>query len=75
MSQANQALCYLSVMVGQYVAQSRTKQFCEEATKQKAELGTEQNRRRSPQMWAGGGEGQKCKVIRAHAHSGLQTKN
>lgn len=44
MSQANRALCYLSVMVGQCVAQSGTKRFCEEATKQKVELGTEQNR-------------------------------
>lgn len=33
MSQANQGLCHLSVMGGQCVAQSRTKQFCKEASK------------------------------------------
>lgn len=79
MSQANRALCYLSVMVGQCVAQSGTKRFCEEATKQKVELGTEQNRTEGKVLKCGlGVEGwggrQRCKVIRSHAHSGMQTK-
>lgn len=63
----------MSVMGGQCVAQSRTKQFCKEASKRG--LSWEQKKTEGNVLRCGLGVQQECKVIRAHAHSGMKTEN